>query len=574
MSQMATQNSSSRPQNPNACSELPFKLNDPSVSEWLENLPISDQIETGKTVFSTLRHLNRHSIETRARFAILEKFRTFVYWESTYLAARFTGTAFPLEQKARKIAKLAAKFHTELATGYQLIANHSEFEETYSNFEQAVILHRILRSIGISLLRIAQMYEPPSSKAWDLLKKLYREAESRQLLDIEIADPVVPFPDSSTIAGLLGTTILFTVSNPYRYSETEMDHLFRLFDAHSGKIEWRHGASDRAAPLFWLDLDNALPPQPGSPLGKVPNNSLKRIEASQFLAVISTPDTIQSQPLTAAHETTLATVLHHLGKPGKVRIKSLGMTTELTPGLEKIAALLKSKHSDPAIDRGMPSADWLVTPNFELLPITDDRSGRKISGRSNSTDRLQSKQALSTAQPKIGSDEIWGNSAQFGIGSGTVRCEVHPSELPSHVLVELKTGVLTIGQIVALQDPGSRIQIGVIRWMQPSADHQYFYYGVEHLTSKCSLANVFISSRKHADILLLEKNASGFSGYGIVMPPARYQSGTRLTVKQTGVTRNFVVERLLETNPFFCHYSLKQMHPADRPVQPAKAIAD
>jgi hypothetical protein len=174
---MATQNPLSPSLSQNLSLKLPFEPDVASASEWLENLPISDKIETGKTVFSTLRNLNRLSIDARTRFAILEKFRVVVFCESSFLAARFTGATFPLEQKNRKIAKIAAKFHSELASGYQMIASHNEFENGYSSDEQACILHRIVRSIGISLLRIAQMYEPPPSKVWQMLKRLYKEAE-------------------------------------------------------------------------------------------------------------------------------------------------------------------------------------------------------------------------------------------------------------------------------------------------------------------------------------------------------------------------------------------------------------
>jgi hypothetical protein len=134
------------------------------------------------------------------------------------------------------------------------------------------------------------------------------------------------------------------------------------------------------------------------------------------------------------------------------------------------------------------------------------------------------------------------------------------------VLAELKTDSLMIGQVIGLKDQTSPITIGVLRWIQARSDDQFFYYGVEHLASRCRLASAFISGRKFADILLLEKNTRASSGFSVILPPVKCRSGSRITIKQSAVTENFIVEKLLETSPFFCHYSLRQLHPANAKV--------
>lgn len=554
-SPMASQQHSIKTAARNSSSELPFDLNESSISTWLENLPITDKIETCKTVFSTLQNLNRHTFDSKMRFKILELFRTVVFLESSHLETHLTGAAFPLEQKIRKIAKLAAKFHSELASGYQLITNNSEFEEIYSNHEKATVIHRIFQSIGISILRIAQMYEPPSSRVWHLLKKLYLDAESKRLLDIRVRDPLASFPDSSTIAEIFGRTILFSVCNPYQYSPKEMHRLFKLFDEHRGNIEWGMAHRDQNCSIFGIGLENALAPQHGSSLTEIQNRSLRGIDVSKFVATISRSGTTQDPQVSVLNETALETLVHHLGSPKKVKINSLGIDTELTLGLEKITELLHLDVTKPTGKNELPTADWLPTPNFELLPLSENQGG-ELSGQVGFTDQFANQKALAVAPPAVRAENIWKNSKQCEIGSNNIHCEVHRCDLPNHVLVELRVDNLMIGQIVALKDNRSPMQIGVIRWVQPTAENHYFYYGIERLTSKCSLANIFISSKKHTNVLLLEKNTNGFSRYGIVMPPTKYRSGTRLTVKQPQLTKNFILEKLLETSTFFCHYSL------------------
>lgn len=543
-------------------SELPFDIDESSVSVWLANLPVTDKIETCKTVFVTLKNLNRHSIDIRTRFAVLEKFRTVVVLESSNLAARLTGAVFPLEPKTRKIAKLAAKFYSELASGYQLISNDPEFGQDFSSYEQARVLHRIVRSLGMYILRAAQMYEPPSSRVWDSLKKIYSEAESNHLFGITMQDTTVPGLNSSTIAGDLGLVVLFSVSNPYRYSQTEMERVFRLFEAHCGKIEWRNVQPDHA--LFAIDLENPSGPQHSSSFTKFRNQSLKGIDLSNFFEAISQADvTLDHQPL-FSNAITISALLHHLGRPNKIRIKSLGTDTELTLGFEKITGLLRLEYSKPSTKIGAPLPDWLVTPNFELLPLSDDYSDTQFADPSDADNPFLRNSPPKRRQRATGSGDTVRNSAQLRIGSSTFRCEVHQSELPGHVLVELSTDRLVIGQIVSFRDANARMQIGIIRWMQANTDTPCFYYGVECMNSQHTLANIIICSSKHNDVLLFENHANGLSTYSLIMPPAKYPSGTRLTVKQPRSTGNFVIQKLLETSLFFCHYSLKPTHRADR----------
>ncbi|MGR9105963.1 MAG: hypothetical protein ACU843_03435 [Gammaproteobacteria bacterium] len=560
---MTTQYSPSASPDVNGAGAFSFNLDESSVSAWLQNLPVGDQLETCKSVYATLHNFNGRQVAIRERFGILEKFRKVVFWESSYLATRLRATPLPLDTKTRKIAKLAVRFHSELASGYQLVASDDEFDRGFSGYEQALVLHRILRSLGMSLLRIAQMYEPASSGIWQQLKDLYQKAESRQLLDLKIQDPVVPVPYTSTFAGLAGSIVLFTLATPCRYSQTEMENLYALFEAQSDQIDWRKDYPGPGDSLFGMDLDNSLPPCHQSALASAPKQSWRGIQPLKFLAAISAPERTRGSQPAALQENILSRVLHHLGSAKKIKIKTVGTDSVLALGLDNIATILRAEDSKPSVPRTLPAADWLLASNFELLPLTEDASKQQDSLRPNFSDRLLDQKSRNQRVPSVHSLPSGAATTKTEIGASTLRCEVHRSDLPGHALVELHSAVLAIGQVIALKSPGSPVLIGVVRWKQENVDSPYHYYGVEHLTSLCSLVNVFISSRKHTDILLLEKNASGFTDYSLILPPTKYRCGTRLTVKQPRATRNFVVEKLLESNQFFYHYALKEAHRAE-----------
>ena len=245
---------------------------------------------------------------------------------------------------------------------------------------------------------------------------------------------------------------------------------------------------------------------------------------------------------------------HHLGNPKSVRIRNIGSDTEITLGLENVIERLQLENSKPTSGLVTPMADWLNTPNYELLPLRDD-----------AFDQQPVKPTFSRSKPAEsarGSAEFKEDfpprtSNQLQIGSSTFHCEVHPSELPGHVLVELKTDSLAIGQIIAFRDPSARIEIGIIRWIQENAYARCYYYGVERMLSKCTLADIVIGDTKLNRVLLLEKNKSDKPVYSLLLQPAKHKPGTRLTARHPKFTKNFLIEKLSETNFFYCHYSLR-----------------
>lgn len=548
------QNTSLDPESKDHSVKLPFQPDESSITEWLRNLPVGEKVELCKTVFAALQNLNRQAIDGQTRFALLEKLRTIVFLESANLAAKTKDAVFPLEQKARKWAKLAAKFHTELAAGYQMIVDHEQFEEVFTDSQKAQVLHRILRSIEISILRTAQLYEPPSSRAWANLKKMYKYAATRQLLKIRVSDPIMTSPEAPTLENTLGALILFSVVNPYRFTQLEMERIFKIFDLQSESIEWKTEHSDPSYSVFGIDLDNALPPQHRSTYARTRKKALECIDTTRFTTALINYYLNAGAKQLELSQASLLILQHHLGNPKPVQIRNIGNDTEITLGLENVSNWLQLETSKPSSKLVAPLEDWLNTPNYELLPLREDgfdeHSTRPVFSRSRPAESARG----NSPAPK---NRQCQNPSQLQIGSSTFHCEVHPSELPGHVLVESKTDSLAIGQVIAFRDPSSRIEVGIIRWIQENAYARCYYYGIERLLGKCILADVVIANSKLNRVLLLEKTRNEDSIFSLIMPPARYKSGTRLTVRHPKFTKNFLIERLLETNLFYCHFSLR-----------------
>lgn len=534
---------------------LPFELNPESVSAWLDRLPADDRMEACKQVYSSLQTFNRLDSDADVRFRILEVFRPMVFMQSSYLESYILVSEFPLQRNLRKIAKLTTKLQFELAAGYRTVATTEDFSARFSTLEQATVCHRAMQSISISLLRIAQMYEPPSSGFWKSLKSVYLRAAQNQLLGIDVADELDSVQPRSTIADIVVKTALFSVSNPCRYTQSEMKLLFRLFAQTATTTQLQ--VSDRnALPQLPVSINSgdSLPPLIGINRFDASRRDTLCFDLTPVIGAI--PETVESWSPTCdqLRPATLNRLLYHLGAADKPNLSTVMSNTEVILGLPNALSRFNVDRKTRPADVAAPgSSEWLQSPDYELVPLDNDRIPQSSAPRApgNSATRANS----------TGAGEIWKKRSQTGADSSRMDCDVMLSDLPNHILVELSNDQLKIGEILAIRDSRIPLELGITRWKQTSADTSYVYYGVEKLADKCSLADVFIDTRKFGNTLLLQTTRNRQPRYSILLPPKKFRSGTRITVKQAVKTTNFKLEKLLESSTEFCHYSLNTCKP-------------
>ena len=549
---MATLHSAINPTTRGQINELPFELDLSAVSDWIDNLPVTNQMETSRLVYSTLQSLNRHTFSPQLRFQILEVFRSVVLLQSKYLEKTTETMDFPLEQKTRKIAKLAAKFYVELATGYKHIANNSAFADDFSGKQQATVIHRAMQLISHSLLRIAQMYEPPSSRVWGEIKTLYLIAEKNGLLEIDVEDELCGNQKLSTINAIFKKTVLFTMSNPCCYSRQEMQNLFQLFEQRIGdvKIAPTPTLNDCTA-AFVIDLENSYPPTHTSWVTY--GNHLRFFFVDNLCKALARPDRMLSQRI-GLNPTSLARFTHHLGSFNNPIPSKTYQEIEMTLGLENIVSKLASKTKQtPKLSALSTNTDWIEAPNYDLMPLNNNKPYEPLSVN-NPPSTLTSKQDRidGTIKPA----NIWATNQKQSLTAHHFKCEVQSHDLENHILVELQERCLPIGELIALHYPGKRNLVGIIRWQQPTSNDHYVFYGVEILANGYTLVDIIFESKKHSDILFLSDDQS--TQRSIVMPPAKHRSGSPFTLRNQRETKNLRLKKLLETNSVFCHYSVSK----------------
>ncbi|GEM_PF-1706603 len=536
---------------------IPFELEPSAVSAWLDKLPDDDKMESSKSVYSTLQSLNRLDIDIGLRFQILELFRPVLIIQSAYLESYITVSEFPLPRKLRKIAKLTSKLHSELATGYKIIAGNSMLEE-FSTFEQASVIHRALQSISHSLLRISQMSEPHSPKLWSMVKSFYRQAREYNLLDIVVHDDMASASNESTISNVVIKTALFSVSNPYSYTQTEMDSLFRLLELSSEDLDLQQQDFEtEGSGTVVINLNDANSPALGVNKYDIRDDFILHIKLEKMFEKISAIRSSSKCVNEDFGEKSLSRLMHHLGKPDSPDTSNVIENTEISVGMDEIVSSLCVETALEPVQRENATSDWINSPDFELIPLDNLKmaQSRLTNGARSASPSVRKKTNVNLYQ-KTAAEEIWGKKKSRNKESNRILCDVLISGLANHILVELDTNDFPIGEIIACNDPRVPLQLGITRWKQPTSNERFIYYGVEKLAENYSLVDVFLDTKKYRNSLLLQTSENQRIRYSILLPAGKYRSGARMTVKQSVKTINFKLEMLLEISPSFCHYSL------------------
>ena len=544
---MVTKRSETSPAVRGQNNKLPFELNFQAASAWIDDLPVTNKMETSKLVYSTLQTLNRHTFSPQLRLQILEIFRPLVLLQAKHLECHIIGAEFPLDSKTRKIAKLAAKFYVELANGYKFITNNSAFTEDFTGSQQATIIHRALRLISCSMLKIAQMYEPPSSRVWGEIKTLYLVAQKNGLLETNVDDEMSTVSKPSTINAAFKHILLFWICTPYRYDQLEIQNIFNCFEKHVDDVTISQDSNQHEKdPTFSIDLENSYPPMHLSWANF--GSHLRYFNIGKLANNLARPDRLRAKRENVEQHT-LNKLCHHLGGINHPISSKTDQEIDITLGLEHIIAALASKtKTAPKLSALPTNSDWIEAPNYDLMPINNNKpfdpayspilpcSGTNPSGI------------------EVQGNKIWATKERQPLVTHHFKCEVQGCELQNHLYIELREKNLPIGELIALHYPGKRNQIGIIRWQQPTTNEHYVFYGIEILAAEYTLVDIIFDSKKHADILYLRNTDQQPPQLSILMPPAKYRSGSRFTLRNQRETKNLTVKKLLETNSIFCHY--------------------
>ena len=139
-----------------------------AVNKWLQNLPLGSSDDAARMIYSVLFETNRHRIEAKKRFKLLEQLRAHLHLIQENLRRQFLGQSFPLSTRARKRVSVTTGLLQEFSNGYKRIIVDLMQENRHGQRKLlALSAHRAMGCLSCALLNSYQLYQQPEPLVWE-----------------------------------------------------------------------------------------------------------------------------------------------------------------------------------------------------------------------------------------------------------------------------------------------------------------------------------------------------------------------------------------------------------------------
>ena len=253
----------------------------PDLKKWLESIRGGKENIQKEDLLSNLIPLNRFSLPTQDRFALLELYCKPI----SLLIVRQNNTINNLRQashsKYTKEVNSLSLLIAELILGFKIIVTeylHNKKKSKYDDYF-LVSLNRLAEYLSLSVMHAYCTYrlEPPNSIKD--LHLLYLFCDQNNVLAKEYPSVIDSSPTSFII--IYKATLLTGIANPSRLLPSEILHLFSLMADYASAVTISHSVNtqDQSPGNFQIDLlSDAIP----IPLAEISESKQSEKESRQF----------------------------------------------------------------------------------------------------------------------------------------------------------------------------------------------------------------------------------------------------------------------------------------------------
>jgi len=229
-----------------------------SLRQWLAQLPLANPGATARLLISALREMNQLRIDPQQRIDALEMLREPIGNIVAGLGRQVLGDSFPLPPQKQQLGQLAQDFEHELALGYcaaiyDLCAPAGAVPFLRGK-SVALALTRAIQHRGGCLYQVYLRYHAPPPGAWQNLHDLFGFA-----IAVGADEKLVPDPRGGTTSVRLAYihSLLYALSNPYRFTQRENGDVHALTRMWAGHCELREGRAPAGAIAIRTDVDRS-----------------------------------------------------------------------------------------------------------------------------------------------------------------------------------------------------------------------------------------------------------------------------------------------------------------------------
>ncbi|GEM_PF-3461811 len=549
--------------------ELPFKLTTSAISEWIDQLPVLNTVHSAEKIYRVLQSLSDLEIEPALRFQLLECLNGTACLLSNTLEKHFLDASFPLPKKEQKLAKLSTHLHRELTSNYAIITKSEPFLGS-GNFAPSQIRATVghaLYSLSQEQLLIAQRYEACSTRFWTQFYELLALVEQ---LDIRPLDN----SKENSIDLLIKRILLFSISNPNRFSQREIKELYSLFKLHAELAQLDNHPSNNQSKKagFFIELGYFQPPRhisritpdsSVSTLRYIHTNDLVEYLIDQFKALLNT----DNGNCLFSSKRMLGKVVRSLGAPERrknPRLQSESPACTVIPGLENIISFLSNPDSagktKEAIKPVRASELWNDIPDFDIIPLdTNNLQTNAFSNNEHGESIAHS--ALTKSKSMIASTDIWGKKplSRPELKIKNLDCKILDISTKGFHLLWIKeaNANIKVSEIISISQAGQPMKTGVVRWIENDR-RSGLSFGIELLSPVTQIVTASSPKQPDSEIkgLLIPELPEKNIQQSILVSPSKYKTGGWVDLKGKTVSKRYRLQKLLETSPSFNQFSL------------------
>lgn len=510
-------------------SSLPFSLDIPSYSSWLEQLPLDNIGECSRLFVPVLQWLGNEKLPPRLRFALLEKSLPTVQSMVRKLSSLFVGKSTPLDSKSRTASGIAKGLYFGAAQAYRLLAESREFTTLFSADERGWILQRAFAHLAFCQLLTAQGYAIPAQEFWSSLGLLFKYAREQHMLNVNLSNQGSPL-------GWFRRMLMFHLATPNRLSQRDMQRLFNLLARHIDEMETGTIFQDEAMRVIYEF-------QPADPRVVTPCQATQTVSpAWRILAMDRMVPTLQ-RTLLELYDSELAPlerILRRFGQRLELTERVAGRQVRLALGFDSVVASLRIIEARRA--ESGKSLDLPLVNQLELLP-NEAGSPQNPPSRRETMD--------------------WGKTGfRHGLESKRT-CEVLQSQTPGFLLLGARNEIFQCGELVGLNTDDHALQVGVIRGGQMIGGR--LWHGFELLGDLPRLVRVRRNEadKKIADGLWVSGGDGDGLSDGLILRSSRWHTGESLEIHSPSGWHGVSVGRLLEVSHSFAHLDLTDIQPEE-----------
>lgn len=550
------------------------------VEEWITTLPMASGTESAKRLFRAIQTSNRTAIPPQTRLQIADLYARPIAYTIETLEQRFVDAAFPLSEKARRIAHVCARLNEELAFAYKIVVHDVAMGKTGSDERKVLIiaLFRAVQHLAEMVYNAVLVYAPYPRHVWRELHNLFAFAETNRWAGTRVKSQLKGKATVTTLRDSYVRALLLAAACPYQMRQRDILKLYQALQewaalAHLSPVQSGNDDNNRFIVQLYKDQAPVYADLASHPIKK----PALELNTSKLIAHLeesirqptSTPNTLSKNNL--RHLTGCWGAAPHR----RYERTQLNFDLEVAVGLSTIFTLISgvSEMTNPA------------AASFDLGAVGDGEPSELAPESTFSTEFLDHESGL-TLVPLENADHIYfhGDHADAITekekgpppsiwqqnGRGMEGDTTHTSTL--RTLNESAGGYcvnwrsiglpgIKLGELVGIQSPGSESSYGltVVRWMRNQPDDG-LHVGLELLAHKVfavSAVDLDLGGDAPTKCLLVPESKAAERPASLVTPLMPFKVHSSLRVRHEDDERTIRLVRLLETTGAFAQFQFE-----------------